>query len=711
MCKFLSIRNFALSIIIWFFVIHFSGFSFGQISLELQYQNSHPTIDQPFVIRITNRSETPVRIANPNAPLGHGKLKLRLFGKSSELVAEISPVADFQQYAEYWYRRTGDSRKYVYLRPEESTTTLVWLNKWPWRAKTLEKKAPVALIVSFDNDGTSLQSARTNFDTSILSMNSKSPSIFELIRERKSDAVIGRLEKNPELAEKLDHGINLLHAAAQANDIRTMKFLLKHGHLDINSISDHGFAALHYATAPNAISILLENDAKAELDSVDGTPVEIAARKLRQGRNSDQKEQWLEILNVYRSHYCQESSLRNAIALNAYEVVCSHDLQATSDSELQSIFESALDVGSFDICKYLIQKASVRLRHRPEARRIVFESVRRPEILKLLIDNGFPFDGAEFVKGGQPFEMPLLFHACVAGEVQSVRLLLEKTPDLRQALTFRIPIKKKTISLLDMAAASGSLEVYDLIFQSVKKCGLAKKSIDEMLELSLFRAVAHPDLLRHAIKYPTKISEERVLQLTQDALFWLRNADEHRAENLRSSIAVLIANGAGSDLLANVAVGNTKQIIRLLDHDKTLLLSLDENCSTILHNRLLLEQPELLELILGRADKTLVDQADGSGATCLHLACLQDLLETSLQIMKFKPNINKSDSYGRTALHHACLNCNVAMTKALLANGANAEAKDNDGNTPWDYAKNPNSATLTRKTHFRIIFPAGDGDR
>ena len=64
----------------------------------------------------------------------------------------------------------------------------------------------------------------------------------------------------------------------------------------------------------------------------------------------------------------------------------------------------------------------------------------------------------------------------------------------------------------------------------------------------------------------------------------------------------------------------------------------------------------------------------------------------------------QSDSYGRTALHHACLNCNVAMTKALLANGANAEAKDNDGNTPWDYAKNPNSETLTRKTHFRIVF-------
>ena len=225
-----------------------------------------------------------------------------------------------------------------------------------------------------------------------------------------------------------------------------------------------------------------------------------------------------------------------------------------------------------------------------------------------------------------------------------------------------------------------------------------------MLESACFRALRYPELLQHILDLRTELSKEKAIELARDALIRLRNAGQQsKADSLRSSIGILISHGAGSDLLANVAVGNAEQVLRLLDSDKK-HLSVDENRRTILHSRLLLEQPELLEIVLGRTGKILVDQADDSGITCLHLACQQDLLESSLRIMKFKPDIDKADSYGRTALHHACMNCNVAMVMALLANGANAEARDKDGDTPWDYAKISNSVTLARKTHFRIVF-------
>ena len=47
-------------------------------------------------------------------------------------------------------------------------------------------------------------------------------------------------------------------------------------------------------------------------------------------------------------------------------------------------------------------------------------------------------------------------------------------------------------------------------------------------------------------------------------------------------------------------------------------------------------------------------------------------------------NINSSDHQGRTALHYAVDLENSEITNFLLINGADVNAKDNEGKSPYD---------------------------
>ena len=102
----------------------------------------------------------------------------------------------------------------------------------------------------------------------------------------------------------------------------------------------------------------------------------------------------------------------------------------------------------------------------------------------------------------------------------------------------------------------------------------------------------------------------------------------------------------------------------------------------------------MAELLLkAGADPMIVDQ---DGVTCLHLAAMSAnavLLKLLFETPAKKPDANKADKTGSTPLHHAVEPDDEGDAKAaaecvaiLLSHGANAAAKNGDGQTAAELA-------------------------
>ncbi len=709
MRKALGLGDIALtSFAFWLFALLAPGSS-QEIVVDLEFGKPPHQIDRPFVLRLRNPTKHAIRIVDPNGPKGHQSIELKLFDESSKLVSTVSPMTNLSQNPERWYQRSGDLRDHTILQPGKSTTTLVWPGMWPWRMPNLDNATCQSLQVSIDIGNERIRSGTIEMEPEKPVTKSGLLHNVQLSQLRNSNkAVVELFAAAPELARKRRGGFNLLHLAAKVDDVEAMNFLLRSELFDVNATSTDGFTALQLAKSPNAIDVLLKHGAKSELDSAKGTAVEIAAKNAIEARRLGQLERekvWLDVLEVYRDNFCQETSWRNAVALGSHELVGSLDLETVSDSDLQTLFESAVDLEDLELCKYFVRQASARLRRHPNARSVVFGAVDSPRVLRLLVESAFPYDGNDFVQGGRLGKMPILFHACGAGQSESVRILMSAVPQFQDEVVFSFPIGTQKFSLLDAAAGSGSIEVYNLVHETLLKSKLNEEFIDKLVETSLGYALEHPKTLRHILESLEDVPEELNRQLVQDAVYWLRSEDDQAtAQKLRSSMSALISLGGVSDLLVYVAVGNIDQIERFLKGDEKLLSTTYENKSTIFHSRLLLEQPQLLDFLLLQSSEKLVLREDGSGRTCLHLACLIDILDASIRIMQYDSIINRTDSLGRTALHYACVNCNARMVEQLLECGAKADARDNNGHTPWDLAKATNSATKQRKTHLQLAF-------
>jgi ankyrin repeat protein len=74
------------------------------------------------------------------------------------------------------------------------------------------------------------------------------------------------LEPIDPLTYRAPDGDNCLHVAAFRGDERLVNLLLKAG-LDVNTQGDMGYTALHYATTPEVIALLLSNGASATIEN------------------------------------------------------------------------------------------------------------------------------------------------------------------------------------------------------------------------------------------------------------------------------------------------------------------------------------------------------------------------------------------------------------------------------------------------------------
>jgi palmitoyltransferase len=101
--------------------------------------------------------------------------------------------------------------------------------------------------------------------------------------------------------------------------------------------------------------------------------------------------------------------------------------------------------------------------------------------------------------------------------------------------------------------------------------------------------------------------------------------------------------------------------------------------------------PLLLAYLLSQQLPVATDATDRAGRTCLQWACYQgDGLSVDL-LLKFGANANRPDPGGLTALHWAVVKGNVGCIAKVVEAGGDIWAKNAQGQTPLDLAKQLNS--------------------
>lgn len=156
-------------------------------------------------------------------------------------------------------------------------------------------------------------------------------------------------------------------------------------------------------------------------------------------------------------------------------------------------------------------------------------------------------------------------------------------------------------------------------------------------------------------------------------------------------VNVLLAAGPELDAFEAAIVGDAKQLAARLDDDPELLTAYSTDGWTLLHLAPWAGQPETTRLLLERgadlaavstnalANQPLNAAVAGPNAET-RTACVRLLLEAGA-------DVNNRQERGNTPLHTSAHLGETSTAEALLAHGADARLRSDDGKSAADYAR------------------------
>ena len=179
--------------------------------------------------------------------------------------------------------------------------------------------------------------------------------------------------------------------------------------------------------------------------------------------------------------------------------------------------------------------------------------------------------------------------------------------------------------------------------------------------------------------------------------FYGRTPLHQAAANGHIDIIRKLVRDYGCDIMAKDNGGNTPLHCAALEGSlPTVYILIDEfkcdpntkgfNGKTLLHQAAVMDNTDhVRKLMLDyRCDVT---ARDNDGNTPLHYAAMGGSLSTVCTLIdEFKSDSNIRGQNGRTPIHHAAEKGHIGIVRKLFHDGCDVMAKDNDGNTPPQYA-------------------------
>jgi uncharacterized protein len=155
------------------------------------------------------------------------------------------------------------------------------------------------------------------------------------------------------------------------------------------------------------------------------------------------------------------------------------------------------------------------------------------------------------------------------------------------------------------------------------------------------------------------------------------------------------------DIFEAAALGSVRNLKRLLDQDKSLVLSYSLDGFTALALAAYLGQRESAEYLIDKGADLNALAKNATGYTALTGAVSQNHNDIARLLVTRGANVNHGYEGGFTPLMHAAYAGNLELVSLLLEHGADPNAKNAEGKTPLTFAREKGHAKLAEmlKSH------------
>jgi ankyrin repeat protein len=141
------------------------------------------------------------------------------------------------------------------------------------------------------------------------------------------------------------------------------------------------------------------------------------------------------------------------------------------------------------------------------------------------------------------------------------------------------------------------------------------------------------------------------------------------------------------DVFEAATVGDLDRLRELLDGDAALAQARSADDGTALHFAAFFNQPEAVQLLLERGADPHAVSATFGGVTPLHSAAAARNNAGARALLAAGADADARQQGGFTAIHEAALTGNTELVEDLLASGADATLATDEGKAAADYAR------------------------
>ena len=150
--------------------------------------------------------------------------------------------------------------------------------------------------------------------------------------------------------------------------------------------------------------------------------------------------------------------------------------------------------------------------------------------------------------------------------------------------------------------------------------------------------------------------------------------------------ALQAARSTPLDVFEAATVGDVDRLRQLLDDDPTLVRARSSDDGTALHFAAFFGQPAAAKLLIERGSAIDAVASTFGNVQPLHSAVAARNRETSLALLAAGADPNARQERGFTPIHGAAQNGDAALVEALIAKGADPAATNDEGKSAADFA-------------------------
>jgi len=622
------------------------------VRIEVDGANRSAAIsfDEPFQIVLTNDSDRPLRIWNPNTENGYYQWTLQLTNTRTGVSTEVRRrrVED-QGFWKAMAQGIEPGTEILEIAPRAEYLRQILLGDFQWGERGWEDlPAPNApdtfsIVAQF-------QSTNENDDAQVLvwagtilspAVNARlsAPRLktpHDYLRNGYSDRAIEMMAADPKLIalENEDH-YTPLHFAAWYDRTDAVKWLVDND-ADVNAVGGSGFTPMHLAGRPEIAELILQKkpDLNVRDRSSGRTPLQAAASRLTEARGEEERVRWRQLVDLYL-RFGAEYDILTAIYLDdleRIETILAQSPELADGLEGVSPLRTAADLGRLEICQYLIRehRADVDDFDSGSGYPIIVGTLAHPQLARLLIESGADLTTRISYTGFRTGiwiigdEATALHYAAANGVPETIRLLVDAGIDIHATAHDSFD-ETETQTALEVAALFGKADNALAIVSHPKFDEADPQTRQTELNKCLVQAAHH--------WLGAETDRPKLMRILLD-----EGADPNARENGHTAVQVAAAQMHPTQIEENQSIRDTVAAL------------LDAGCDLEIRNKS--EETGTLE------------------ETALHCAAFWGHYEIAKQLIDAGADVNALDARKATPLDEAARVGNSKLQELLLESGS-----------------------------------------